>query len=363
MAGLILLRVADLPAPAVLLAATALVLALVDARLDTLARRVSPPPPRAKRDAAADADARAAAADAADADADADAAAAGRACEPASEALPADLAARSFVYPVGGATQPLASPDELVAIRAVRRVCAAELAGCRCAAVGSDVRVLRFLRGYATVGEAVARYREMLAWRARERLDDVAAAVAGLPLEMGSLPHGALLGACYPTTLSAGETAEGHLVSRDAIGAADVARLFRELGEARAEEWFRAFFELRALRLDAASEARGVLVQAVQIKDLDGLQLGVVRSTDGRRGLALVRRVLATATRYYPESALSLFVVNAPWFFPLVWRGLAYALPARTAAKVRVFGTEFREELGAVLGPELLGALGYAQFR
>ena len=39
-------------------------------------------------------------------------------------------------------------------------------------------------------------------------------------------------------------------------------------------------FELRALRLDALSEARGVLVQAVQVKDLDGLRVRAVEVLD-----------------------------------------------------------------------------------
>ncbi|KAG8461033.1 hypothetical protein KFE25_003602 [Diacronema lutheri] len=270
-------------------------------------------------------------------------------------------AERSFPEMPAGITQPLASPDELEAIRAIRQAARAQLAGVRSPEVSSDVRILRFLRGYSTVGEARSRYLEMLAWRQALKMDAICDAVRGLPLEMRALPHGELLGQVYPTTLLVGRTREGHLVSRDEIGRADVAALFARLGEKRTEEWFLHFFELRALLLDEASEREGALVQSVQVKDLAGLSLSVLRSADGRRGLALVRRVLATATRYYPESALTLWILNAPSWFVLPWRMVSTVLTARTVAKVRIHSADFLPALRASghLELELLEKMGY----
>lgn len=336
----------DLSAAAAVLALTLVTMGLVSVRLERISRRVAPPhsalAPPAEEKVAESAPA-----------------ALGNA-EPADIPIIAEW--KLPLFPAGS-TQPLASAEELRAIAAIRRAARRELAAVRSPEVSSDVRILRFLRGYATVAEALAQYLAMLAWRAEHKLDDVRDAVLGLPLQMDALPHGAALAAAYPCTLSVGRTREGHFVSCDAIGRADVARIFRELGEGRTEAWFLHFFELRALLLDEASVKAGMLLQTIQLKDLDGLSLAVLRSADGRRGLALVRRVLATATRYYPESALTLWIINAPSFFAITWRFLSAVLPARTVTKVRILGANYLPAIRASgqIDEELLRAMGYVE--
>lgn len=191
-------------------------------------------------------------------------------------------------------------------------------------------------------------------------MDDVRDAVVELPLAVEALPHGELLSRFYPTTLLVGRTRDGHLISRDNIGRADVAAVFRELGPERLHDFFRHFFELRCLWMDRESERHGRLVQNLQVKDLSGLALAVVLSYDGRRGIALVRQVLSIAINYYPESALKLVVVNAPPFFALVWRAVETVLSERTAKKVRIFGTSgFEDELREHIDADTLDKLGY----
>ncbi|KAJ1619345.1 hypothetical protein T492DRAFT_1086167 [Pavlovales sp. CCMP2436] len=273
--------------------------------------------------------------------------------------LSGEWAKRTFPGQPAGQTQPLASAEELKAVRAIRHAARCELTAVRSPEVSSDVRILRFLRGYPAVSEALQAYRQMLAWRHEHCMDDVCDAVRGKPLEMGALPNGELLARCYPATLLVGRTRDGHLVSRDEIGQVDAAYLFRSVGEAKTVTFFLHFLELRANLLDSESEASGQLIQAMQVKDLRGLSLSQVRSADGRRGLALVRRVLTLAVKYYPESALTLWVIGSPPFFMLIWRAISTVLPARTLLKFRILGTNFYPELAKSLEPELLDAMGY----
>lgn len=200
----------------------------------------------------------------------------------------------------------------------------------------------------------------MLSWREEHNMGPVTSAVARLPFRVDALPNGELLAQVYTADLFCGRSKAGHVVSKELTGRADVPGVFRHVGKERTQEWFKHFFELRSTLMDDLSRAEGRLVQNLQIKDLEGLSLSTMLSSDGRRGIALVQSVLGTALACYPESVVKLVIVNAPSWFAFIWAAITPILNDHTRAKVRIYsGRGFLQELEEDLDIEVLRRLGY----
>lgn len=250
--------------------------------------------------------------------------------------------------------------------------------------VCGDIRLLRFLRGYAhSVPHAAAAFRAMLATRRQHGVDGIRQQVLTQPLEAQAMPHGREIYALYPIQLNCGTCAKGHLVSVDPLGAIQLGALMDGPGCAKLFQFMLGASELRQVLLDERSEQSGRLVQSVQIKDLHGLSLSAFRDP---RAVSALQQVVATCTQMYPESLATLYIINAPFFFPMVRSAAAAArrpraaaaerhrrrpaLPAaqawsvvsnfvseRTQKKVRVLGTDYAQTLLHEVGPAVLDTI------
>ncbi|KAG8465243.1 hypothetical protein KFE25_012606 [Diacronema lutheri] len=215
--------------------------------------------------------------------------------------------------------------------------------------VCGDIRLLRFLRGYAhSVHEACAAYRAMLHTRRQHDVERIRAQVLAQPLVAEEMPHGALIAPLYPMQLNCGLSHRGHLVSVDPIGAIKLRRLMVEVGPSKLFEFLIGVSELRQIIMDELSVETGKLVQSVQVKDLHGLGLAALREPSAIKTL---QEIITTCTSMYPESLATLYIINAPFFFPMAWSVVSTFVSERTKKKIHVLGTDYaqvlREDVGA----------------
>jgi hypothetical protein len=194
--------------------------------------------------------------------------------------------------------------------------------------LSGDIRLLRFLRGYGhSVTQACAAYRAMLATRKQHDVERIRAQVLTRPLCAEEMPHGREIYPMYPIQLSCGVSRAGHLVSIDPLGALQLVQLIDELGPDKLFEFMIGQAELRQIIMDEMSATSGALVQSVQIKDLHGLSLSAFRDP---RAMQTLQSIISTCTDMYPESLATLYIINAPFFFPVV-----RTLPPRARAGAR----------------------------
>lgn len=97
-----------------------------------------------------------------------------------------------------------------------------------------------------------------------------------------------------------------------------------------------------------------MLVQSVQIKDLHGMGMWMLRDASA---VSTVQQIISTCTSMYPESLATLYFINAPFFFPMVWSVISNFLNERTKKKVHVLGTDYEEVLLKDVDPSVLQTL------
>lgn len=82
-------------------------------------------------------------------------------------------------------------------------------------------------------------------------------------------------------------------------------------------------------------------------------------STLNRTAIQLVQFGSKTANDYYPETLHKCFIVNAPFIFPALWAVIKPFLDEKTARKVTIRGSDYKdlllEEIDADLLPAFLG--------
>lgn len=257
--------------------------------------------------------------------------------------------------------------------------------------LSGDIRLLRFLRGYShSVTQACAAYRAMLATRKQYDVERIRAQVLARPLCAEEMPHGREIYPMYPIQLNCGVSRSGHLVSIDPLGVLQLVPLIDELGPEKLFEFMIGTAELRQIIMDEMSATSGALVQSVQIKDLHGLSLAAFRDA---RAMQTLQSILSTCTDMYPESLATLYIINAPFFFPVVraeprtraepcapreravgpsppcpplraraypeqaWSIVSNFVSERTKKKIHVLGTDYAQTLADDVGPQTLEIL------
>ncbi|KAJ1621036.1 hypothetical protein T492DRAFT_887671, partial [Pavlovales sp. CCMP2436] len=167
-------------------------------------------------------------------------------------------------------------------------------------------RLLRFLRGHShSVEQASAAYRAMLATRSKHDVEAIRQKVLACPLVAEDMPHGKEVYPLYPLQLNCGLSVRGHLVSIDPIGLIQLSLLMEQVGPEKLFEFMIGASELRQ---------KGSLVQSVQIKDLRGMGLSAFKDA---RAISTLQQIISTCTSMYPESLATLYIINAPYFFPI----------------------------------------------
>jgi len=239
---------------------------------------------------------------------------------------------------------PLTTPEEAPLLIRMRIELAADLETCpQYDDVTGDIRLLRFLRGYKhSVSQACIAYRAMLATRMQHDVDAIRRQVLARSLSAEDMPHGAEIYPFYPIQLDCGQSKHGHLVSVDPVGQLRLREVMREVGPEKMFEFMIGVSELRQIIMDEVSVESGHLVQSVQVKDLHGLSMSMLKDP---KAVSTLQAIISTCTSMYPESLACVYIINAPFFFPMVWTVISRFINERTQRKVRVLGRDYEETL------------------
>ena len=98
------------------------------------------------------------------------------------------------------------------------------------------------------------------------------------------------------------------------------------------------------LLIDASAQRGLRITQFTAIADLSGISL------DHRRLLPWATGGSYVASHFYPETTGCIAVINAPFFFPLVWRLVQRMVAERTRQKVAVLDGQYQPRLNALVG-------------
>ena len=190
--------------------------------------------------------------------------------EPSAEATAEELAALDSELC-------LVQPHELPMIAEMKQIVAAELAASappsEAPDVTGDLRFLRFLRSRShDVPLAAEAMRSMLLWRQKNNIDGtIRPACVGRPLTEASLPHAdkvTVLG--MKGAINVGTSRDGHIITLSLDGAGDPTALLEQTSEEELSEFFRTYFELRMMVMDAETRKRRTVVRTLQLRDLEG---------------------------------------------------------------------------------------------
>jgi len=162
---------------------------------------------------------------------------------------------------------------------------------------------------------------------------------------------------CWPSRL-AGTDAFGHVIMYDRIQAFSVERLLamplESLFRYRAQDFEALFY----IKRDISNTFGHRVSKHVYILDLAGLEMKHFTS----RFKQVLQPVLSMSSNMFPETLWSLWLINAPSTFRLVWTVVRSMLDPVVRAKVRMFGSRSKwvaamQEVG-ISEPSLPAELG-----
>lgn len=196
---------------------------------------------------------------------------------------------------------------------------------------------------------AVAKWNEITAWRASNRIDDVrreqASLMAGtsdihFPNELEVYSK---LIKVRPCVLRA---ADGSPVSIWHAGSLNTGSL-SSLPSAAVSAWSHAVFEYKDLWVSQKSEEQKRLVGYIQVYDMQGMSL---RHLSSRELMDKMKCALQVGS-YYMEAVAHMYVINASVLFSMAWKVVRNLIPPRTASKITV-SKDIPEELVQALGSQ-----------
>lgn len=87
--------------------------------------------------------------------------------------------------------------------------------------------------------------------------------------------------------------------------------------------------------------------QSFSIVDLKGLSYKQFNKTTR----SFLKQITKIDQEYYPEHLGQMFIINAPKIFSMIWSVVKLWLDKRTLAKIKVYGSDYREKLYHYVDP------------
>lgn len=198
--------------------------------------------------------------------------------------------------------------------------------------VVGDVRLLRFLIACkGDVTQAAQKFEAMLLWRRRLGVDKIRQQIVAGDLKPCDHPLYSTVMKYWRVQLFQDTDCEGNPVIWDTVGSFDGAALLTELTEQQVVEFHLFLLEWKMLLLERLSRATGRLAQAYEVKDMNGVGLGLLRPCN----LSLFKAIADATTGNYVESTRRVSILNAGWFFGQLWKAVEGWIPERTKQKIR----------------------------
>jgi len=190
---------------------------------------------------------------------------------------------------------------------------------------------LNIMRGYAHEKERLnvtcTNARNIYAWRTAHRVDQDA-------LTLGPMPGSELYHACWPTRV-AGIDVYGHPILYDRISSMDVFKLISMDVNDVYKYRTQALESLMYLKSEISAKIGNRVCKHVYVLDLAGIELKHFSSAVQNK----LRPVMKMSSDMFPETLWTVWLINAPTSFRMIWNVVRGWLDPIIRAKVRMWGS------------------------
>ena len=145
-----------------------------------------------------------------------------------------------------------------------------------------------------------------------------------------------------------GEDKYGHPIMYDLIGSSDckeMKRVFMDndkpFGQSCYEHVFRFMRKAENYKRQNTLKYGKQIHKQIQIMDMKGFTADHIKGKNRK----LVKLVVGTLTRMFPEGTYKMFIINAPWPFRAAWVTVKAFLDPITAKKTKVLGEDYLKEM------------------
>ncbi|CAE7413315.1 SEC14 [Symbiodinium microadriaticum] len=201
--------------------------------------------------------------------------------------------------------------------------------------------LLRFLTCTTTLEEAEAMLVACEEWRQKVKIESIMQEWGESCPDQGSWklspksPRAGLAAEFFAAERLPGTDAFGGPMMLGRHNAADMAGIYREdMATLLENEWV-FLLEDMLWSAHAASVKQQRMVRGTTIIDAAGVSLSIVRY------LPTFKPWLVVMNEFYPDLVRAIIVINAPAVFVEIWRVLSVLIAPTTAAKVRIYGSDF----------------------
>jgi len=235
------------------------------------------------------------------------------------------------------------SPREMEQLSSLRRLVEGmwddELAPCpgslQAREHNDDGTLLRFIQARPTIEASAEMFRESMAWREEVDIKSIHAKYYGPSKSRAA----SLVGDIFYGTLVSPPSKPPIMFDR--LGAVDMAGIAKESGmEDAIIECYTAYLEETWIRSRAVPGGRGKVLVVV---DLKGLSMSHISN------LSLIKKIAKVGPPIYPETTSCVAIIRGPWVLSAIWKVINPILPANTRAKIKIFGSQFLNDLRGMM--------------
>ncbi|TPX67450.1 hypothetical protein CcCBS67573_g07496 [Chytriomyces confervae] len=198
----------------------------------------------------------------------------------------------------------------------------------------SDILLGRFLKARNfDVPLATAMFIKWREWYVQERVDDI--------LQTFTFPELPALREIYPRFQHKTDK-QGRMVVYNQFGKLDVSKIFQITTPERMLTYeIRESEKLEKYRFPALSKKAGRNVdKVVLVLDVAGFPF-----MQFYRIQAVLGKIAENNSNYHPETLGQVLIINAPFIFKAIWKLIINIIPAETAAKCNILGSDYQETL------------------
>ena len=205
----------------------------------------------------------------------------------------------------------------------------------------------RFLKGWKfDLPTTVARVNNCQRYRAEHHLDSIRA--KAILLKQTQFPHAERVLKYWPHVILHGEDRRGQPLSIERLGHSNPSVLTQVVTLEQLMEYHHYHMENKGHLFSTLSQQTDTVIRACKIMDLEGL--GKQHLTT--RGYHYFKAIVSASQDNNPESMGSLFIINAPWIFPIAWKTIAPILNEGVRDKIHILGSDYKTRLQEYIDPK-----------
>ena len=160
-------------------------------------------------------------------------------------------------------------------------------------------------------------------------------------LQQTQFPHAERILKHWPHVILHGEDKMGQPLSIERLGHSNPSALCQAVTLEQLLEYHHYHMENKGALFASLSQQKDTVIRACKIMDLQGL--GKQHLT--KRGYHYFSAIVTASQNNYPETMGSLFIINAPWIFPIAWKTVSGLLNEAVREKIHILGSDYQQVL------------------